>query len=557
MNEIIKTFGVFLVVAVVACGLVLPQSASAALPAPNFMPGFPMVAGPQIIIMWTPVPGAVKYHVYLNGDKIAESVSMQYMTLAPADGGQYKYQVSAVDATGVEGPLSSEGKVSIIILKPPRDIQYMAREDRIILRWDSAPGAVIYDLYRRKKGENEFLLLTSMTNLRYEDAQLEDGVVYEYAVKAKDISGKSSEFSPVTEAALFVADAADTGEETAKTYAMALLPAENLSQIQVPNYARFLTTDGEQMAVSDDSLWLFPAVSTLIESRVVMQEVEDEEGNITTYRVFPTVPKRRLAKGQIGFTGVAFSRDGSRLYACQGNKSLVWVFNTDDWSVEAKWSVPKPPVAPVGTFGTLWMLRDTREVNIKSSPKLFEIGEGPDGTVYVTDPKNSRVVFFANDGEFLGTFGYIEGEGVIPQPNWLIDKASYLSVGEDRLFVSSLNSVEGFDFDGNRLPVIGGIGQTFGLFQGSNGSTVDSDGRLWVTDMKANTIQGFAATGEEEEWRPIYALSTPDKKGNIKTPTPVGVAVTPDNQYLFVAEIMNKTVGVFKLIWDDADPISE
>ena len=86
MNGTLKALGVLMVVAVVVCGLVLPQSASAALPAPNWLPGQPILAGNQIIAMWLPVPGAVKYNVYLDGNKIFESPGNQYMGLAPEAG---------------------------------------------------------------------------------------------------------------------------------------------------------------------------------------------------------------------------------------------------------------------------------------------------------------------------------------------------------------------------------------------------------------------------------------------------------------------------------------
>ena len=128
-NGTYKALGVLLVVAVVACGLVLPQSASAAPPAPNWLPGQPMLAGNQIIAMWLPVPGATKYILYMNGEKIAESPANQFMGLAPEKGGEYKYQVRAVDGSGAEGPLSKPGTIKIVLITPPTEL--MVRPDHI------------------------------------------------------------------------------------------------------------------------------------------------------------------------------------------------------------------------------------------------------------------------------------------------------------------------------------------------------------------------------------------------------------------------------------------
>ncbi len=55
----------------------LAPAARADLPTPAFLPNSPLLAGTQIIILWLPVPGAVKYNVYLNDKKVGESPSIQ------------------------------------------------------------------------------------------------------------------------------------------------------------------------------------------------------------------------------------------------------------------------------------------------------------------------------------------------------------------------------------------------------------------------------------------------------------------------------------------------
>ncbi len=79
MKAAVKTFTVFLAVAALAIGVGMPASAQAALPAPNFMPGFPMLAGPQIIVMWSPVAGAVKYKLFMDGNLVIETPAIQHI----------------------------------------------------------------------------------------------------------------------------------------------------------------------------------------------------------------------------------------------------------------------------------------------------------------------------------------------------------------------------------------------------------------------------------------------------------------------------------------------
>jgi hypothetical protein len=68
----------------------LPGFSRAELPAPKFMPGFPISAGPQVIMMWAPVPGAAKYKIYLEGKQVGETSGVQHMLPAPEKSGQYK-----------------------------------------------------------------------------------------------------------------------------------------------------------------------------------------------------------------------------------------------------------------------------------------------------------------------------------------------------------------------------------------------------------------------------------------------------------------------------------
>ena len=83
---------------------------------PEFLPGQPLLAGSQVLLLWTPVPGATSYAVYHNGTREAVVGANQHLAAAPKDPGEHKYQVAAIDATGAEGERSAPGTAKWIAL---------------------------------------------------------------------------------------------------------------------------------------------------------------------------------------------------------------------------------------------------------------------------------------------------------------------------------------------------------------------------------------------------------------------------------------------------------
>ena len=78
--------------------------------APQWAPGFPMLNDNDVMFMWTPVAGAVKYRVYYYGKVLGELTAPTLTLPAPKGQGPHKYTVVGVDSSGVEGPSSSEGQ---------------------------------------------------------------------------------------------------------------------------------------------------------------------------------------------------------------------------------------------------------------------------------------------------------------------------------------------------------------------------------------------------------------------------------------------------------------
>ncbi len=210
---------------------VLSAPAFAALPAPSWLPGQPLLAGNQIIAMWLPVPGAVKYVVYLDGKKIAESPANQYMGMAPSKGGNFSYEVSAVDASGAEGPKSTPGIIKIIVVNPPTGLVFRtnAQDKSVFVRWDAAAGAAFYNVYRSNKRDSGYQLVTSVQNdTAYKDSGLKLDVNYYYEISSKDMTGKESAKSQP----LLVKIKEPLVKVKAKANIMVIVPSRELKRVR-------------------------------------------------------------------------------------------------------------------------------------------------------------------------------------------------------------------------------------------------------------------------------------------------------------------------------------
>ena len=169
-----------------------PGAARAEMVAPAWMPGSPIMAGAQVILLWLPVPNAVKYNIYVNGKKVGESAAVQHMMASPTESGEYSIQVVGVDAAGAEGLKSTPGIIRIVTVEPPASVYGRVVEGKVQLRWDTAKGAVIYNVYRAEKEGGEAKLLSSVQGDAYTDSAVQQGKAYFYAVTSKDLAGKES-----------------------------------------------------------------------------------------------------------------------------------------------------------------------------------------------------------------------------------------------------------------------------------------------------------------------------------------------------------------------------
>lgn len=514
MEKVFKIATAVLLAAVLFAAAAEPVAA--ALPAPNFMPGFPLLAGPQVILMWSPVTGAEKYSVFMNGKEVVKGLNaFQAVLPAPSDGGEYTFEVVAIDAAGVPGARSAAGIIKIIQLIPPKELVILPGDKQLQMRWTASSGALIYEVYRRTKGSEKYEMLASVQDTRYTDSALDPKKEYEYAIKAKDVMGKVSGFSKSASAALTVA-ATGAGDQKRRAFTLNPIPTEKTG------FVPFGDAYPADVAIGSKG-------EALVSSST-LQFSESGAGG----------PYRTLLKGEKGFNGVGFAPDGKKMFAANGETSEVVELDPSTGEATGRYKVPPPEKGEL-LYGDGKFRREG-----VSNPT--DVAVDAAGNIYVSDNSNYRLVKLGPDGKYLGTVGWEKGK-----EGWLVFSPGFVAVdGKGRKYVSSMAQVHVFGPDDKFLAIVGGLGQTVGDFARVKGLVTDKKSRLLAADMQNGTIQIFEWNEEFKTFDPVSVLTDQDKKGNPKVSAPGGIALSPSGGELVVVESMHKYVSTLRVMWDKA-----
>jgi predicted membrane-bound mannosyltransferase/DNA-binding beta-propeller fold protein YncE len=133
------------------------------------------------------------------------------------------------------------------------------------------------------------------------------------------------------------------------------------------------------------------------------------------------------------------------------------------------------------------------------------IAVGPEGNVYVADTWNHRVQKFSPEGEFISSWGYF-GQRETPEAFW---GPRDIAVSEQGLlYISDTGNkrIAVFDVEGNFISDFGEAGLGPGQFDEPVGLALDAEGRLYVADTWNQRIQVFSlndqgiAANFETEW---------------------------------------------------------
>jgi streptogramin lyase len=108
------------------------------------------------------------------------------------------------------------------------------------------------------------------------------------------------------------------------------------------------------------------------------------------------------------------------------------------------------------------------------------------GTIYVADSGNERIVLFGNGGSYLSAItsvGNVRGIAVTPD-------------GARTYATTSLGRIDVFDPSGNQIDVFAGRGNKLGKLEAPGQIALDAAGNLWVADRGNNRVQQFGPNGE-------------------------------------------------------------
>jgi DNA-binding beta-propeller fold protein YncE len=165
-----------------------------------------------------------------------------------------------------------------------------------------------------------------------------------------------------------------------------------------------------------------------------------------------------------------------------------------------------------------------------------------DGSIFIADTGNSRIVQVNTDGKVINTFGKRTPEGQLPPaPGTFIEPWGIAVDEQGNVYVADTwnHRIQKFDPSGNFLLDWGNAGQpgngTNG-FWGPRGIAVGTNGRVYVTDTGNKRVLVFDTNGK-------FLLEF-DKSGSGSLDEPVGIALGQDGQ-IYVADTWNQRVAVF------------
>jgi hypothetical protein len=463
--------------------LSIPARGFAELPVPNWLPGFPLVAGPQLILMWTPVIGAEKYRIYQDGKPVTEVIAFQHVLPLPAEG-EHSYHVVAIDKNGKESPPGKTFKYAVVKLEKPKNVSVLVRGERISLRWDASKGAIIYDIQRGAAPGGPFQLVGSTQDQTFLDPGAKVGESYYYRVASKDATGVASDFSEPVIGRI---------EKVVETAAAKV----KIIKAKLAWVVKDIPGVGASIYLSDTSLLSVSPDGALGPTLQIVEKPGTPEEKRT---VIPAPPSPEGETIKVRFSGVGLSRGGSVLVT-NGLAPMIYRVDTADKQIVDSIRIEALPKTQI--------------------PYSFAgVAEGPGGELYVAEQTNSTVLVIRN-GKIVSTIG---AKGT--KPGELVTPA-YVLVHDGRLYVtdSILNTITVFGLDGKFIRRIGASGgRDPGTFSRLTGIAIDGEKKwIFAGDWATSQIQVLDLEGKF-----VATLSNENGTAGLKT-TPAGIAVRNDS----------------------------
>ncbi len=154
-------------------------------------------------------------------------------------------------------------------------------------------------------------------------------------------------------------------------------------------------------------------------------------------------------------------------------------------------------------WGSFAQSTDTVKAPIGTFDEPWGVAVGPDGSVYVTDTWNHRVQKFTPDGKPIKQWGALGQDNT---PYALYGPRGIAVDAKGRVYVADTGNkrIVVYDADGNPITVIGSGGLAPGQFDEPVGVAVDSEGRVYVADTWNQRIQTFMPSADGLTYTPEH-----------------------------------------------------
>ncbi len=511
-------------VLVLSAVLLLVAASAAWSAGPVVMPGFPVRAGGNVIIMWLPVPGATAYSVN-RGEapggpykKIGEGPSTNFMDQNVPNDKDFYYVIKSI-----VGAKEGESSVEVVLkglepMKAPKIESHLITQDnKIAIRWGSVPKAAFFNVYRSEKGPAGLALVTSIQDTRFTDTKVEIGKTYTYAITAVSTANVESAKSAAYDVKL-EKQAAAGGAVAAVNKPVKYVDAfdsDEALKIALKGPRALSAAGPGEFLVTDASGKIYDVVAKDLKIKTVIG-------------VAPADFKGPWGTGE----GSWFDAKKNEVYVCFPGVNAVRVFKTDGELLRA-FPLPMP---------------DPKTTAMTAAPRPNTVAVGPNGTVYVVDATYYQVVMLTPDGRETGRIGLPRdnpGRGKPGDHGPATPGLIGVSAKGDVYVTENIEQrVAVFGPDGKFLRTFGRGGTLPGGILRFGGMAVRDDGSAIVADGAIERVQLFGPDGAYAATYIDPKIKDPQKQPRI-APSSTGIAVS--GKQLFTSSLFQEKVTIYDL----------